>query len=353
MLERSLVTIQRIKAISPIEGADKIELAHILGWQCVVKKGEYAVGDLCAYCEIDSFLPIRPEFEFLRSSSYKKNEIVGEGFRIKTAKIRGEISQGLVISMETLREMGIDTTTLNEGDDITEVLGVKKFEMPEMATGQGTTIGGLGLDVPKTDEKRVQVYGEKVIPEFAGIEYYISTKVDGSSHSIAIDREGIFHVYGHNYEYYDDGKSSFYEYVKKHNFEQKLREYLEVKQVKSITVQGEWAGPGIQQNKLKLKCGEWFVFTLLYNGERQSLWDMLNVSDYIGAKHVPIEEIGRNLPEKYPDVDALLKRAEGNYENAGAKEGIVIRPVEPVYSKKLQNWLSLKAINNRYLLKDK
>ena len=74
-MARSLVSIQRVKGIKPIEGADRIELAQVLGWQCVVVKNSVKVGDLCAYCEIDSFLPIREEFEFLRNSSYKKNEL--------------------------------------------------------------------------------------------------------------------------------------------------------------------------------------------------------------------------------------------------------------------------------------
>lgn len=94
---RKLASIQRIWDIIPIEGADKIELAKVLGWQCVVNKGQFEKGDLAVYFEIDSFLPIRPEFEFMRSSSYKKTDIMGEGFKIRTMKFRGQISQGLVL----------------------------------------------------------------------------------------------------------------------------------------------------------------------------------------------------------------------------------------------------------------
>ena len=90
---RKLASIQRIWDVQPIEGADSIELVKVMGWQCVAKKGEFKKGDMCVYFEIDSFLPIRPEFEFLRASSYKKTDIMGEGFRQKTMKFRGQLSQ--------------------------------------------------------------------------------------------------------------------------------------------------------------------------------------------------------------------------------------------------------------------
>ena len=74
---RKLASIQRIWKIEPIEGADRIELAHVLGWQCVVNKGQFQEMDLAVYFEVDSFLPIAPEFEFLRVSSYRKTDIMG------------------------------------------------------------------------------------------------------------------------------------------------------------------------------------------------------------------------------------------------------------------------------------
>ena len=111
---RKLASIQRIWKIEPIEGADKIELAFVLGWQCVVNKGQFKPMDLAVYFEIDSFLPIRDEFEFLRTSSYRKNDILGEGFRLKTMRFRGQISQGLLLplgqfnELDTCDEIGTD-----------------------------------------------------------------------------------------------------------------------------------------------------------------------------------------------------------------------------------------------------
>lgn len=97
---RKLASIQRIWKIEPIKGADRIELAHVLGWQCVVNKGQFQPMDIGVYFEIDSFLPIRPVYEFMRSSSYKKTDIMGEGFKLRTMRFRGQISQGLLLPLE-------------------------------------------------------------------------------------------------------------------------------------------------------------------------------------------------------------------------------------------------------------
>ena len=102
---RKLASIQRIWQIEPIEGADRIELAHVLGWQCVVNKGQFQPMDLAVYFEVDSFLPVREEFEFMRASSYRKTDIMGEGFRLRTMKFRGQISQGLLLPVGMFPEI--------------------------------------------------------------------------------------------------------------------------------------------------------------------------------------------------------------------------------------------------------
>lgn len=343
---RKLASIQRVWKIEPIEGADKIELAHVLGWQCVVKKGEFKEGDLAVYFEIDSFLPIRDAFEFLRNSSYKKSDLLGEGFRLNTAKFRGQISQGLLLSLGTFPEIdGIEI-----GQDVTELLGVRKWEIEERVTTGGTIAGALPYDVPHTDETRVQAMPE-LIEAFAGLDYYITTKMDGSSHSISVDENG-FHVTGHNYEYRNDGKCSFYNMVEKRGYEEKLLRFVKDEGLQTLTIQGEFCGPGIQKNRLKLGGPEWYVFTVRENRKRVGLGRMLDVCKLLGLESVLVEEIGEDLPATYPTVDALLARADGQYPNGGPKEGIVIRPVEPVYSPLIGGELSMKVVNNKYLLKN-
>ena len=344
---RKLASIQRIWDIVPIEGADRIELAKVLGWQCVVNKGQFEKYDMCVYFEIDSFLPIRPEFEFLRKSSYKDNPVFGEGFRLKTQTFRKQISQGLVLPLTILPE---GEYALNQ--DVTEILGVRKWEIEEKATTGGTVVGGLPSCVPFTDETRVQAC-PALINEFKGKGYYITTKMDGSSHSICIDADGAFHVTGRNYEYKDDGTSSFYEFVKKKEFESRLRPLYKKIGCKTIVVQGEFCAPGIQLNRLRLEAPEWYVFTVIIDGKRQNMYDTFAIAKTIWAEHVPLEETGNDFTTKYPTVEAVLARAVGQYPNGGAKEGIVIRTVEPEYCELISAPLSMKAVNNKYLLKEK
>lgn len=346
-MSRKLASIQRIWKIEPIEGADRIELAYVLGWQCVVNKGQFQPMDPAVYYEIDSFLPIRPEYEFMRASSYKKNDIVGEGFRLRTQKFRGQVSQGLLLPMSQFPEIPADAEI---GTDVTEILGVRKWEIEERITTGGTVVGTLPRDIPHTDETRVQAE-PGLIQEFAGLEYYISTKMDGSSHSIGIDENG-FHVTGHNYEYKDDGTSAFYNLVNERGYKEKLEAFAANEGLTTLTVQGELCAPGIQSNRLKLTKPEWYVFTIMENGKRVGLKRMQEICSELGFTVVPIEEVDTDLPAKYPTVEALLVRADGNYPNGGKKEGIVVRPTEPIFSASIGAELSMKVVSNKYLLKN-
>ena len=152
---RNLASVQKIKDLTPIQDADRIELAHVLGWQCVVQKGKFHAGDPCVYFEVDSFLPLKPEFEFLRSSSYHRSDLLGEGFRLKTMKFRGEISQGLVMPVaEVLTEEQIDSLrdasgNIPDGTDVTDMLGVRKCLKWQQDRGQ--------LSDPPTDSFRLRM----------------------------------------------------------------------------------------------------------------------------------------------------------------------------------------------------
>lgn len=166
-MSRKLASIQEITSLEPIEGADRIELAHVLGWQCVVNKGQFQPGDRAVYFEIDSYLPIRPEFEFLRKNCYKNTNLMGEGFKLRTMNFRGQISQGLCLPVTVFPEIPVDAEI---GTDVTDLLGVRKWEIEEVATTGGNVIGTLPYDVPHTDETRVQENPE-LIQAFAGLEY--------------------------------------------------------------------------------------------------------------------------------------------------------------------------------------
>lgn len=346
-MSRKLASIQEISSLEPIEGADRIELAHVLGWQCVVNKGQFNPGDLAVYFEIDSYLPIRDEFEFLRKNCYKNTNLMGEGFKLRTMNFRGQISQGLCLPVTVFPEIPVDAEI---GTDVTDLLGVRKWEIEEVATTGGNVIGTLPYDVPHTDETRVQENPE-LIQAFAGLEYYISTKMDGSSHSISLDEEG-FHVTGHNYEYKNDGTSDFYNLVNARGYRERMEKYMLEHGLKTLTIQGEFCAPGIQKNRLKLAKPEWYVFTVRVDGKRVGLNRMLEVCEALGMPTVPIEKVDTDLPSHYPTVEALLARADGDYPKGGKKEGIVIRPTEPVYCPLISASLSMKVVNNKYLLKN-
>lgn len=342
MGKRKLASIQYIHYITPIEGADRIECVHVLGWQCVANKGQFQVGDSCVYMEVDSFLPICEQFEFLRSNSYRKSELLGEGFRLKTLNFRGQISQGLVQPLSILPEGEYQV-----GDDVTELLRIKKWEVEERVTSSGTVIGDFPDGIPKTDELRVQSYPE-LINEFKQVPmYYISTKMDGTSVTMYW-KAGQFGVCGRNYEYADDGKCAMWDYAHEHKIAEKLKEY----HVPDIAIQGEFCGAGIQKNRLKLVRPEWYVFTVidLATRRRYSLESMQKLCEDLELNMVPVEEV-KNVFD-YDSIEILLERAKGKYASGMNKEGIVIRPTEPVYSPIIEGPLSMKVINNDYLLKE-
>lgn len=330
---RKLASVQYVHNIEPIEGADKIELVKVLGWQCVAPKGEFKVGELCVYFQVDSFLPICEQFEFLRKTSYKNSPILGEGFRLKTIKLRGQISQGLVQPLDILPR---DVWCI--GDDVTELLGVRKWEEEEQVSDFGTTCGDFPSPYfEKSDESRIQEFPQ-LLQELQGELVYESTKMDGTSLSVYHSGDH-FGVCGRNKEFKEGPVCDFINGLG-----------LNIDTVPDqMMIQGELCGPGIQKNRLKLKQPEWYVFTIQYDGKRLGLDEMLAWCEKLGLKHVPIEEV---KVFDYKSINNLLERAKGRYKSGNPKEGIVIRPVSPKYSNVLNTWLSVKALNNDFLLKE-
>ena len=263
-------------------------------------------------------------------------------------KFIGEISQGLCLGIDKLPKL--QGMALEEGMDVTENLGVREWEMPERAGSGGTMIGDRPGYIPKTDETRIQSAPE-LLNEFRGLPYYITTKMDGSSHSIGV-RDGEISFTGHNFTYKDDGKSAFVEFVKAAGIPEKMKEYADAHGLSTLVLQGEWCGEGIQKNRLKLKKPEWFVFTAKTDDKRTDLATLREICEYVHCQMVPVEEEGDDLLAKYPDEAALLARAEGIGYNGTTREGIVIRPIEPVHSYTLSGPLSMKVINNKYLMKN-
>jgi len=332
-MERKLATIQKIKSVDPIENADAIEKVSVLGWQCVAKKGEFKPGDMCLYCEIDSIMPDKPEFEFLRPRK----------FRIKTIKLRGIISQGITLPLSYLKY----DQEIYEGLDVTEIMGVTKYEPYLPPNMNGEIWGEKPWFVPKTDEFRIQSY-PKIVEEFKDKEVYISTKVDGTSCSIYYnpDFERKFGVCSRNLEIKEDETVAYWKVAHKYDLRDKLEQLN-----KPLVLQGEITGPGIQKNRLGLKEIDIYIFDIWFINERRyaSMREMIDLCAQRGLKTVPIDTICRF---NY-NMEQLIEMAKGKYAGTQKnREGMVIRPISPLKSTELQGRLSIKVLNNDYLLKD-
>lgn len=339
---RKLASIQQIKYKKEIPNADAIECVGVLGWECVSKKGEFKEGDRCIYFEIDSLLPEIPEFEFLRKSCYRKDL---KKFRLKTVKLRGQLSQGLALPLSIFP----DFKDLESGSDLTNILNIGKYEPPIPAQIQGDARSFSWL-IEKTDEIRVQQNDEyNFIEKLTGSPYYISLKLDGTSCTFIVDpKDDEYHVCGRNYSYKKCDDHSFWKINNKYEIENKIREFNKLNN-RCIALQGECVGPGIQKNKLGLKSIDFYVFNVVdVQKGRIHIDEACSIVENMGLKFVPILEKANNF--NYSQ-ETLLEMAKGKYcdhfQDATSnqeREGIVIRSV--------CGKISFKAINNNFLLKD-
>ena len=341
---RQLASIQEIVEIKAIEGADAIELALIKGWQCVAKKGEFKKGDFCVYFEVDSYLPIDPRYEFLRKTSYRNNEHMVEGFRIKTMTMRGELSQGLALPLSIFPEIDPQTQS-----DITEILGVRKWELPEVLGSMGIEIGNKPFGIPTTDETRLQSMPE-FLEVFEGLPYYITTKMDGTSCTVYC-MDGKVGVCGRNLEYKEDIiTSAMWAWVHRHGLKDRL-----LVQNENIAIQGEFCGAGIQKNRMKLMEPNLYVFDIikLYDGgggKKLGLRELQHYCERLSLEIVPLEEIGDSF---HYTLDEMLEKARGKYTSGLDKEGIVVRTQEVEHNDAISHKMSFKVINNDFLKKEK
>ena len=147
---RKLASIQKIADVQPIENADKICKYKINNWWVVDAINKYNVNDLVVYFEIDSFLPVSPNYEFLRKTSYRKLVDGTEGFRLKTISFRKQVSQGLIIPINH----DIIPLNITEGEDVTHLLNIIKYEPQIPACLAGDAKGYLPSFLHKTDEER-------------------------------------------------------------------------------------------------------------------------------------------------------------------------------------------------------
>ena len=358
-MERKLASIKRINNLYPIEGKDRIELAQIDGWTVIVKKGEFNIGDLCVYIEIDSILPEKPEFEFLRNKN----------FTIKTMKMAGCISQGIVFPLSILPE-----GKYNLEDDVTDIIGIKKWERQDSTDvnvqikkasknkypkflmkskifreiiyklGDHRESKGFPSFIQKTDETRIQN-----APFYlnSNEEWILTEKIDGQSGTFAVvKRKKLFKttyeyiVCSRNIRLYNKDNSSYWEVSDKYNIKKHLIDFLKANKMEWIAIQGECISPKVQGNKYKVSEPDLYVFNvILPHGRMDSLTAQWLINKW-GMKFVPI--VGKQILPK--TVDEMLKLAHGESALGNTiREGLVCRTSD--------GKLSFKAVDPLFLIK--
>ena len=335
---RKMATIRVIDALNPIEGADAIECATIGGWKVVVKKGEFAVGDRAVYCEIDSWIPT--ELAPFLSKGKEPREFEGiKGERLRTIKLRGQLSQGLLLP---LRANGI-VVTLADGDDVSEALGIVKWELPMNAQLAGMAKGNFPSAIPKTDQERAQnLVAEIQAAAEAGTEYEVTEKLEGSSMTVYLI-DGEFGVCSRNLDLKETEGNTFWQVARRDGIEAKMRSVVGT----DFAIQGELIGPGIQGNIYKLREPEFRVFDVysITTGAYLSPQKRRELIRNLGLQHVPFISVDKDLG--VGSVEEILQWAEdiSLLNPTVQREGIVFKEV--------RGGMSFKAISNKYLLGEK
>jgi RNA ligase (TIGR02306 family) len=336
-MQRALASIQRITSLTPIAGADRIELARVAGWQCVVKTGEFRAGELALYLELDAIPPELPAFSWLWQPKGQAGVARPDTFRIRTLRLRGTLSQGLLVRLEQ-----VALGDVHEGEDVTARLGVTKYE-PPAPSGMGDWRAPFPSLVPKTDELRVQA-APAVLDELRGKPFVATVKMDGTSATFVMV-DGALHVCGRNHSI-AEGENLYWYVAKKHRLAEALAG-------SALAVQGEVVGPGIQKNPAGLSDKSLFVFNVYDTRAGEHLGDaeLRAFCATHGLTPVPVAFSGERFDET---VDSLLTKAEGVYPGTShQREGIVVRPRVAQRSAVLGGRLSFKAISNRYLLDER
>ena len=370
---RKLATVATVLGINPIQFADQIEHAQIRGWKVVTRKNEFKVGDLCIYLEIGSVCPdgvpeefkeemntltkrlsknpseknilgqrieeiskmnTRPEFEFLRQKK----------FLIKTAKIRGVVSMGIIFPLDILTNVGVDLNTfeLHDGMDLTDLLGITQYIEPEPANLGGDAKGQFPHNQLSSDEERIENLND-VYSTLRQYRYIVSEKLEGSSGTFFLSDSSLkgvteFGVCSRSLNLKETESNTFWKVARKLNIEEKMRKYAEKEGITNFNIQGEVVGEGIQSNIYKLK-GQTVKFYAAFNIDTQTYFEyeqFLSMMNEMGLDTCPIIYTDYELPENFDDLFELVdnfKTTFGNNVGKFVAEGLVfvaknVRPYE-------------------------
>jgi len=353
MEQRKLASVQKIIDIQPIEKADKIEVASVLGWKVVVPKDMYKVGSIIVYCEVDSLLPRNAYTEFL----FKEGDIKKE-FRVRTIRLRGQISQGIIFSLDILGE-GDDRVFTDHrlGEDVTEVLGITKYEPYIPAHLQGLVKGNFPSWIPKTDEIRIQS-----VPQFLDRHkekrFYITEKLDGASMTVYL-KDGEFGVCSRNLDLMETEGNAYWKCAQDYNLKNLLEKLAEKLTTSKVALQGELIGMGVQGNKYELTTLTFKVFNL-YDGNRyvdsKDMFGILADIQFLRALKKEKDKVVFCVPlleENFilhHSISDLIEFAKGKsiLNNRAEREGVVFRCEQEGHDEETGR-LSFKVVNNNFL----
>lgn len=350
---RKLASIQKVLDIQPIEGADAIEVATINGWKVVVKKNEFNIGDLIIYIEVDSWVPYTLA-SFLSKSKEPREYNGIKGERLRTVRLRGQVSQGLILPVDTFigaipavydrNHLG-HILLVSECQDVSDILNIQKYEPPVPSCLAGQTAGSFPSSIPKTDEERVQNLVND-LPELMKYEYEVTEKMEGSSCTMFLI-DGEFGVCSRNINLKETEGSIFWKMARQYDVESKMRGVH-----RNFAIQGETLGEGIQGNHYGIKGQDFFVFAIYDITSAKYLTPIARkeLCHEMGLKHVPVIQTRCPLSViadglGITPIEAILKYADGKSDINPQKmrEGIVFKRVD--------GQQHFKAVSNEYLIK--
>jgi len=351
--ERKLATIRKMVDIQKHPNADNLEIGFVDGWTSIITKGKHYIGEIVVYFEVDSFLPIKPEFEFLRSCCYRKNEFMGEGFLLRTIRLRQQLSQGLILSFDDVfknNEYSKNDDTLL-GLDVTNELGIRIWEIPLPIEIRGIMQGKFPSFIQKTNQERIQNIWNQISTDFKYMDWDVTEKMEGTSSTFAYNN-GKIHICSHNYEFKLEKENVFSSIAKKQNIINALKAYN-----KNIALQGELCGSNIQGNYYKFNTPRLFIFDIwLIDEQRYATHiEKNNIIEQLHILGANIEQVPYFGLRKLPDtLDELLKSAEIDsvFSTKNKKinaEGLVFKSSILING----NIVSFKVKSNKYLLKNK
>ena len=339
-------TIQKILDVCPHNNADALAIAKVLGWQIVVKKGEFKAGDLCIYITIDSIVPETPTFEFLRNKN----------FRIKPIRLRGVESAGICFPLSILPEYdpdnygnkmcsktNVDGTLgiiLTEGLDVSDLLGVKHYEKPMPVELAGQAEGMFPSFLIITDEDNLRTY-PNAVPEMWSRPYYITRKDDGCSGTFFL-KDSTFGVCSRRIHLKDSEGNGFWRMARKYDLERILRaEYPTT----DIAIQGEVCGPAIQDNHIGLAEMELHIFNL-FDIKTRTYLGYDDLTAFCSKYNLPmVVTLNEGSVFGFTLEDLIKLSSEQKYPNGQPAEGIVIRPKQGFPSQVLKKSWSGKVLN--------